>query len=297
MDKFVIAGGVPLEGEIPVSGSKNSALPALAAALLTEEPVTLCRIPRVRDIRTMQRLLVDIGAQLETDGESVRLHTAAYRPARKRPMSWSKPCAPPAWCWGRWWRAAAAPAFRCPAAAPSARGPSTCTSSAWSGWARPMHQEHGYIEARAPDGLRGADIVFDRITVTGTEDLMMAAVLARGRNRSATMPRASRKSPTWPRCSTKMGAQIEGAGTSVIRIQGVAKLARRRSHHHSRPHRSRHLRSRRRHHRRRSDRHRLRPRAPGGARSPSCSRPASRSASRTPPRCACALAAACSPWT
>jgi len=75
MDKFVIAGGNALKGEIPTNGSKNSALPALAAALLTEEPVTLHRIPRVRDIRTMQRLLVDIGTQAEVDGETVRLET------------------------------------------------------------------------------------------------------------------------------------------------------------------------------------------------------------------------------
>ncbi len=75
MDKFVINGGVPLRGEIATSGSKNSALPALAAALLTEEPVTLHRIPRVRDIRTMQRLLVDIGAKVDVEGESVQLTT------------------------------------------------------------------------------------------------------------------------------------------------------------------------------------------------------------------------------
>src|ERR1700724_532936 len=75
MDKFVIIGGTALRGEIPTNGSKNSALPALAAALLTEEPVTLKRIPRVRDIRTMQRLLVDIGSKAEVDGETVHLHT------------------------------------------------------------------------------------------------------------------------------------------------------------------------------------------------------------------------------
>src|ERR1700689_3534093 len=70
MDKFVIPGGTDLNGEIAISGSKNSALPALAAALLTDEPVTLRRIPRVRDIRTMQRLLVDIGSRGEADGET-----------------------------------------------------------------------------------------------------------------------------------------------------------------------------------------------------------------------------------
>ena len=75
MDKFVITGGTALNGEIATSGSKNSALPALAAALLTDEPVTLRRIPRVRDIRTMERLLVDIGSQFDEEGETVRLHT------------------------------------------------------------------------------------------------------------------------------------------------------------------------------------------------------------------------------
>ena len=75
MDKFVITGGTSLKGEIPTNGSKNSALPALAAALLTDEPVVLRRIPKVRDIRTMQRLLVDIGSKLEPSGDAVRLHT------------------------------------------------------------------------------------------------------------------------------------------------------------------------------------------------------------------------------
>src|SRR6266851_9379795 len=77
MDKFVIRGGIALHGEIPVSGSKNSALPAIAAALLTDEPVKLRRIPRVRDVRTMQRLLVDIGANAEVQAECMHLQVAA----------------------------------------------------------------------------------------------------------------------------------------------------------------------------------------------------------------------------
>src|SRR5664279_165523 len=76
MDKFVITSGAALRGEIPTNGSKNSALPALAAALLTDEPVTLHRVPRVRDIRTMERLLVDIGATVDVEGETVRLQAA-----------------------------------------------------------------------------------------------------------------------------------------------------------------------------------------------------------------------------
>src|SRR5436190_17305802 len=76
MDKFVIKGGRPLTGAIPISGSKNSALPALAAALLSSEPVILRRIPKVRDIRTMQRLLVDVGAKVEVTADFVRIETA-----------------------------------------------------------------------------------------------------------------------------------------------------------------------------------------------------------------------------
>src|SRR5262245_55303598 len=76
MDKFVIRGGSPLTGEVSIGGAKNSALPALAAALLTDEAVTLRRIPRVRDIRTMQRLLVDIGTRVEVEGETMRLTTS-----------------------------------------------------------------------------------------------------------------------------------------------------------------------------------------------------------------------------
>ena len=75
MDKFAITGGTALQGEIPASGSKNSALPALAAALLTEEPVVLKRIPRVRDIRTIERLLADIGSKVEAQGDTVHLTT------------------------------------------------------------------------------------------------------------------------------------------------------------------------------------------------------------------------------
>jgi UDP-N-acetylglucosamine 1-carboxyvinyltransferase len=75
MDKFIIKGGARLEGEIPTSGSKNSSLPALAAALLTDEPVHLRHVPKVRDIRTMERLLIDIGAELEVTGDVVAMET------------------------------------------------------------------------------------------------------------------------------------------------------------------------------------------------------------------------------
>jgi UDP-N-acetylglucosamine 1-carboxyvinyltransferase len=222
MDKFVITGGTALRGVVPISGSKNSALPALAAALLTDEPVVLNRIPRVRDIRTMQRLLVDIGSKTEVAGETVRLHTPQIV-CPEAPYELVKTMRASSLVLG-------------PLVARSGRARVSLPGGCAIG-ARPInfhifgleqlgahiHQSHGYIEAQAPQGLRGAIVHFDRITVTGTEDLMMAAVLAQGE----TVLRNAAREPEvvdLAELLTKMGARIEGAGTSTIRIRGVEKL-------------------------------------------------------------------------
>jgi UDP-N-acetylglucosamine 1-carboxyvinyltransferase len=222
MDKFVVTGGTALHGEIPTNGSKNSALPALAAALLTEEPVTLYRIPRVRDIRTIERLLVDIGSKVDVDGETVRLETPRIV-CPEAPYELVKTMRASSLVLGPL-------VARCGRARVSL--PGGCAIGA-----RPINlhifgleqlgaridQAHGYIEAVAPEGLRGAVIDFARITVTGTEDLMMAAVLAKGE----TVLRNAAREPEVSDLAallTRMGARIEGAGTSVIRIQGVAQL-------------------------------------------------------------------------
>lgn len=222
MDKFVINGGTPLRGEIVTSGSKNSALPALAAALLTEQPVTLNHIPRVRDIRTMERLLVDIGAKVDVDGETVQLHTPRIV-CPEAPYELVKTMRASSLVLG-------------PLVARSGRARVSLPGGCAIG-ARPInlhifgleqlgariHQSHGYIEAEAPEGLRGAVVHFDRITVTGTEDLMMAAVLAKGE----TILRNAAREPEVADLGellTKMGAKIEGAGSSTIRIQGVPEL-------------------------------------------------------------------------
>jgi UDP-N-acetylglucosamine 1-carboxyvinyltransferase len=222
MDKFVITGGVPLEGEIPVSGSKNSALPALAAALLTEEPVTLCRIPHVRDIRTMQRLLVDIGAQLETVGESVRLHTERIV-SPEAPYELVKTMRASSLVLGPLVARCGRARVSLPGGCAIGARPINLHIFGLERLGATVRQEYGYIEALAPEGLRGADIVFDRVTVTGTEDLVMAAVLARG---ETVLRNAAREPEVTDLAAllTKMGAKIEGAGTSEIRIQGVERL-------------------------------------------------------------------------
>ncbi|MBL8228621.1 MAG: UDP-N-acetylglucosamine 1-carboxyvinyltransferase [Bryobacterales bacterium] len=222
MDRFVIHGGEELHGEILTSGAKNSALPALAAALLTSDPVVLRRIPAVKDIRTMIGLLKSLGASAEVDGGSVRIEACEIANP-EAPYDLVKTMRASSLVLGPL-------VARCGRARVSM--PGGCAIGA-----RPINlhvygleqlgakitQSHGYIEASAPDGLTGRPVHFDRITVTGTEDLMMAAVLAKG----ATVLNNAAREPEVKDLAdllVKMGARIEGAGTSTIRIEGVEAL-------------------------------------------------------------------------
>ncbi len=225
MDKFVIEGGVPLHGTIPTSGSKNSALPALAAALLTDEEVVLKRIPRVRDIRTMQRLLVDIGAEIvvdDADPERVVLNTKSIVSA-EAPYELVKTMRASSLVLGPLVARAGRARVSLPGGCAIGARPINFHLAGLEHLGARIEQEHGYIEAVAPDGLKGAHVVFDRITVTGTEDILMAAVLADG---ESILENAAREPEVvdLAQLLRKMGARIEGEGTSVIRIEGVSKL-------------------------------------------------------------------------
>jgi UDP-N-acetylglucosamine 1-carboxyvinyltransferase len=223
MDKFLINGGVPLEGEVAISGSKNSALPALAACLLTDEPMVLRRIPPVRDIATMKKLLVHTGAEVDTlECGAVRVH-AANIATPEAPYEVVKTMRASSLVLG-------------PLAARTGRARVSLPGGCAIG-ARPINlhvmglerlgarieQEHGYIEARSEGRLRGAAIRFDRITVTGTEDMLMAAVLAEG---ETILDNAAREPEVVDLAELliKMGAHIEGAGSSTMHIHGVEKL-------------------------------------------------------------------------
>jgi len=222
LDKLLIEGGVPLVGEIAVSGSKNSALPALAACLLTAEPVILNRIPQVRDIGTMLDLIGHVGATVSSEGGRVTIcagrieHPEAPYELVKTMRASSLVLGPLV---GRCGRARVSLPGGC---AIGAR-PINLHVSGLEQLGAKVRQEHGYIEAEAPHGLRGAHVQFDRISVTGTEDLLMAAVLARG---ETVIENAAREPEVADLAAllTTMGAKIEGAGTSTIRVQGVAKL-------------------------------------------------------------------------
>jgi UDP-N-acetylglucosamine 1-carboxyvinyltransferase len=225
MDKFVIRGGNPLVGSVRISGAKNAALPAMAAALLTDEPVILENIPDVRDIQTERNLLVSMGAEVEL---------GYGRASHRTTISCSKLVNPEA-AYELVKTMRASTLVLGPLVARMGRArvsqPGGCAIGA-----RPIDlhikglerlgatikQEHGYIQATA-DRLRGGHIIFDKITVTGTEDLMMAATLAQG---ETIMENCAREPEVVDLAAllTKMGARIVGAGTSTIRIQGVEKL-------------------------------------------------------------------------
>ena len=223
MDKLVIEGGIPLQGEVAVSGSKNAALPALAACLLTSDRVILNRIPQVRDIGTMLGLVRHIGAEVSVKGDRVTIRAANLeRPEAPyelvTTMRASSLVLGP--LVGRCGRARVSLPGGC---AIGAR-PINLHVSGLERLGAEVRQEHGYIEANASNGLQGANVQFDRISVTGTEDLLMAAVLARG---ETVIGNAAREPEVADLAAllTAMGAKIEGAGTSTIRVQGVAKLS------------------------------------------------------------------------
>src|SRR5271156_3939151 len=230
MDKFVIRGGEPLLGTVHISGAKNAALPCMAAALLTDEPVILENIPQVRDIQTTRNLLAAMGAEVEL----------GYGRAQHRTTIHCKDLASPEASYELVKTMRASTLVLGPLVARCGRARVSLTGGCAIG-ARPIDlhikglerlgakitQEHGYVEATTDplkgNRLKGAEIVFDRITVTGTEDLLMAATLADG---ETVMQNCAREPEVADLAAllNAMGARIEGAGTSTIRIKGVAKL-------------------------------------------------------------------------
>ena len=222
MDKFVIEGGAPLQGSIDTNGSKNSALPALAAVLLTEDKVELTRVPRVRDIRTMVRLLIDIGATVtETDGLFQAQTATIVSP--EAPYELVKTMRASSLVLGPLVARAGRARVSVPGGCQIGARPINFHLSGLEQLGAVINQEYGYIEALAPNGLTGAHIKFDRITVTGTEDLVMAATLARG---ETLIENAAREPEVADLCGLliSMGAKIEGVGTSTLHISGVEKL-------------------------------------------------------------------------
>jgi UDP-N-acetylglucosamine 1-carboxyvinyltransferase len=223
MDKFRIRGGRRLRGEVTVSGAKNAALPCLAAALLTRDPVALEGLPRVRDIVTMERVLQVLGESCEQhDGVTTIVageggpHLAPYELVRT--MRASVLVLGPLLARRRRARVAL------PGGCAIGARPVDFHLAALTGLGADVRVEHGDIVAEAPAGLRGREITFPRITVTGTENLLMAACLARGRTvlyNCACEPEVEDLATLLQ----AMGARISGVGTAVLEIDGAEALA------------------------------------------------------------------------
>ena len=221
MDKFVIRGGNPLVGTLRVSGAKNSALPAMAAALLTEEPVVLDNIPQVRDIATERKLLASMGAEIDVvEGRTTLCCRTLSDPVARYEIV--KTMRASSLVLGPLVARTGMARVAMPGGCAIGGRPIDLHIKGLEQMGATIKQEHGYIEARAKR-LHGAHIVFDKITVTGTEDLLMAAVLADG---ETFMENCAREPEVTDLAAllTAMGARIEGAGTSTIRVEGVGSL-------------------------------------------------------------------------
>ncbi len=224
MDKFVIQGGSRLEGAVKVSGAKNAALPAMAASLLTSEALLLSNCPAVRDIATMGQLLGHMGVKVEKDSsDSHRLRLQAERVTRREaPYDLVRTMRASVLVLGPLVARFGQARVSLPGGCAIGARPIDLHLNAIEQLGASVQTEHGYVEARA-DGLRGTRILFDKITVTGTENIMMAAALARG---ETLIENAAREPEVVDLAEllVKMGAKIEGAGTSEIRIVGVTEL-------------------------------------------------------------------------
>jgi len=225
MDKFVIRGGNPLVGTVRISGAKNAALPAMAAALLTDEPLVLENIPDVRDIQTMRKLLVEMGAEVELGYGRAHHRTTIHcrEPiSPEAPYELVKTMRASTLVLGPLVARTGCARVSLPGGCAIGARPIDLHIKGLEHLGATITQDHGYVEARA-QRLRGGHIVWDRITVTGTEELMMAATLAEG---ETVMENCAREPEVGDLAAllTAMGARIEGAGTATIRIQGVARL-------------------------------------------------------------------------
>ena len=229
MDKFLIEGGRRLEGSVEISGAKNAALPALAAALLTNEPLRLDNVPRVKDISTMARLLAHmrVDVTLPNAPGPVVLRAENISSSAEAPYELVKTMRASILVLGPLLARTGYARVSLPGGCAIGARPVDLHIKALEQMGAEISTEHGFIEARAKK-LRGAHIVFEKITVTGTENILMAAALADG---ESILENAAREPEVTDLADllVKMGARIVfekagGAGASVIRVRGVASL-------------------------------------------------------------------------
>ncbi|MEZ5458700.1 MAG: UDP-N-acetylglucosamine 1-carboxyvinyltransferase [Steroidobacteraceae bacterium] len=222
MDKLQIQGGIPLEGEVRISGAKNATLPIVAATLLADGPVSIGNVPHLQDVTTMIELLgrmgvsvtVDERMRIEVDASTLREPFAPYELVKTMRAS-ILVLGPLVARFGK-------ADVSLPGGCAIGARPVNIHVAGLQAMGADINIENGYIRARA-GRLRGARLVLDTVTVTGTENLMMAAVLAEG---ETVLENAAREPEVvdLADCLIRMGAKIKGAGTDKIVIEGVEKL-------------------------------------------------------------------------
>src|SRR5438874_7806644 len=225
MDKLLIRGGRQLHGEVRISGAKNAALPELCAALLTDEPVVLENVPRLQDVATMVTLIRNMGVAAERDEERVRIDASQLH-FPEAPYELVKTMRASVLALGPLLARFGEATVSLPGGCAIGSRPVDQHIKGLQQMGAEIVVEHGYIIAKLPKGrerLRGARITTDMITVTGTENFMMAASLAEG---ETVLENAAQEPEITDLAEMliRMGARIEGQGTPKIRIRGVDKL-------------------------------------------------------------------------
>jgi len=226
MDKLLIRGGRQLHGEVFISGAKNAALPELCACLLTAEPMTLSNVPRLQDVSTMLKLIRNMGVGVERSDDGVVTVNAGSLSSPEAPYELVKTMRASVLALGPLLARFGEATVSLPGGCAIGSRPVDQHIKGMTAMGAEIVVEHGYMIARLPKGwtrLKGARIATDMVTVTGTENFLMAACLAEGE----TILENAAQEPEIPDLAEmliKMGAKIEGHGTSRIRIQGIEKL-------------------------------------------------------------------------
>src|SRR6201989_367990 len=225
MDKFRITGGRPLNGRVQVSGAKNSALPCMAAAILSAETVTLHNVPYVRDCLTQRRVLEDLGATVLVPDLRTHKITASNIELFEAPYDLVKTMRASVLALGPLVARFVKAKVWAPGGCAIGTRPIDLHLEALKLLGAQVRLESGYVVARAPKGGRlvGSNVEFPKVTVTGTENLLMAATLARG---TTTLRNAAREPEIGDLADllNRMGARVRGAGTDTITMEGVEQL-------------------------------------------------------------------------
>jgi UDP-N-acetylglucosamine 1-carboxyvinyltransferase len=225
MDKILIRGGSPLHGAIEISGAKNAVLPILAASLLTDQPLALRNVPRLEDVRSMQRLLATLGTEIAPAGDDLHAVTLASRriASRTAPYDLVRKMRASILVLGPLLARTGEAKVSLPGGCAIGPRPVDLHLKGLAELGAEITLEQGYVQARAPDGLRGAHLPLAMPSVGATENLLMAACLAEGQT---VITNAAREPEVCDLadCLNAMGARITGAGTATLVIQGVASL-------------------------------------------------------------------------